>query len=140
MFTQSTPFLSLGSDLQSQSLSSQPPPTPVGEEKKSLGLVNAGGQRSSVWESLRFALCTPVAVLSSVSLKLPPSHPLSPPVTGLPSVWKLFLLHSSLTGAGPIPILLSLFFLFSFALPRYVGSFLSFGKPEVFCQRSVGVL
>ena len=31
------------------------------------------------------------------------------------------------TGAGPVPILLSLFFLFSFALPRYVGSFLPFG-------------
>ena len=46
------------------------------------------------------------------------------------------------TGAGPVPILLSLFFLFSFALPRYVGSFLPFGKSEVFCQRqwcSVGV-
>ena len=32
------------------------------------------------------------------------------------------------------------FFLFSFALPRYVGSFLPFGKSEVFYQRSVGVL
>ena len=32
------------------------------------------------------------------------------------------------------------FFLFSFALPRYVGSFLPFGKSEVFCQHSVGVL
>ena len=29
---------------------------------------------------------------------------------------------------------------FSFALPRYVGSFLPFGKSEVFSQRSVGVL
>ena len=44
------------------------------------------------------------------------------------------------TGAGPIPILLSLLFLFSFALPRYVGSFFPFGKSEVFCQRSVGGL
>ena len=42
-------------------------------------------------------------------------------------------------GAGPVPILLS-FFLFSFALPRYVGSFLPFGKSEVFCQCSVHVL
>ena len=39
-------------------------------------------------------------------------------------------------GAGPIHILLSLFFLFSFALL----SFLPFGKSEVFCQHSVGVL
>ena len=38
------------------------------------------------------------------------------------------------------PYSFSLFFLFSFALPRYVGSFLPFGKSEVFCQRSVGVL
>ena len=29
---------------------------------------------------------------------------------------------------SPVPNLLSLFFLFSFALPRYVGSFLPFGK------------
>ena len=43
-------------------------------------------------------------------------------------------------GSGPILILLSLFFLFSFALPRYVGSFLPFGKSEVFFQHSVGVL
>ena len=73
-----------------------------------------------------------------MALKLPPTHPLFPPVKGLPSVWKLFLLHSSLPEVqGP-----SLFFVsvFSFALPRYVGSFLLFGESEVFCQRSVGVL
>ena len=38
------------------------------------------------------------------------------------------------------PYSLSLFFLFSFALPRYMGSFLPFGRSEVFCQRSVGVM
>ena len=43
-------------------------------------------------------------------------------------------------GAGPVPIPLSPFFLFSFALPRYVGSFLPFEMSEVFCQPSVGVL
>ena len=32
------------------------------------------------------------------------------------------------------------FFLFSFALPSYVQSFLPFGRSEVFCQRSLGVL
>ena len=31
-------------------------------------------------------------------------------------------------------------FLFCFALPRYMGSFLPFGRSEVFCQCSVGVL
>ena len=83
----------------------------------------------------------PVAALSSMAPKLSPRHSLSLPVKGLPSVWKLFLLHSSPPrGAGPIPILLFLFFLFSFALPRYMGIFLPFRKSEVSCQHSVGVL
>ena len=43
-------------------------------------------------------------------------------------------------GVGPIPLLLSLFSLFSFALPMYVGIFLLFGKSQVFCRHSVGVL
>ena len=38
---------------------------------KPLGLVSAGWHRSSVRESLHFALCTPVAVLSSTAPKLP---------------------------------------------------------------------
>ena len=42
--------------------------------------MSAGRHRFSVRESLCFALCTPVAALSFVVLKLPPSHPLSPPV------------------------------------------------------------
>ena len=43
------------------------------------------------------ALFTPVAAFSSVTPKVPPcTHPLSLPVKGLPSVWKPFLLHSSL--------------------------------------------
>ena len=29
---------------------------------------------------------------------------------------------------------------YSFALPKYVGIFLPFGRPDVFCQSSVGVL
>ena len=37
MFTQPTPVLSLGSDLRSQSLSSQPPSAPVGEQTSLLG-------------------------------------------------------------------------------------------------------
>ena len=40
---------------------------------KPLGLVSAGRHGSSVPESLCFALCTPVAALSSVAPKLPPS-------------------------------------------------------------------
>ena len=58
-------------------------------------------------ESLRFALRTPVAALSSVAPKIPPlRHPQSLPAKALPSVWKLFLLHSSL----PLVQVLSLFF------------------------------
>ena len=51
------------------------PARPGGGADKPLGLVSAGRRRSSVRESLRFALRTPVAVLSSVALKLPPSTP-----------------------------------------------------------------
>ena len=70
-----------------------------------------------------------------------PRHPPSLLVKGLLSVWKLFLLHSSLP-VGQVP---SLFFClcFFFLLLPYSGtwgSFLSFGKAEVFCHRSVGVL
>ena len=70
----------------------------------------------------------------------PPTHSLSPPAKGLPSAWKLFLLHSSLPEVQVPSLFFCLFFPFSFALPRYVGSFLPFGKSEVFCQHSVGVL
>ena len=47
------------------------PARPCGGADKPLGLVSAAQHRSSVWESLRFALCTPVAALSSMALKLP---------------------------------------------------------------------
>ena len=51
-----------------------PAPThPGGGADKPLGLVSAARQGSSVWESLCFALRTPVAVLSSAAPKLPPS-------------------------------------------------------------------
>ena len=51
-----------------------PAPTrPGGRADKPLGLVSAARRRPSVWESLRFALRIPVAALSSVAPKLPPS-------------------------------------------------------------------
>ena len=65
-------------------------------------------------ESLRFALCTPVAALSSVAPKLPPT--LSRPVKGLPSVWKPFLLHSSLSEVQ-VPSLFFCLCCFFFLLP-----------------------
>ena len=49
------------------------PACPGGGADKPLGLVSAARHRSSVRESLHFALRTPVAALSSVALKLPPS-------------------------------------------------------------------
>ena len=94
-----------------------PAPTrPGGGAEKPLRLVSAVWHRSCVRESLCFALCTPIATLSSMAPKLPHHHPPSPPVKGFPSAWKLFLLHSSL----PEVQVLSLFFclcFFFFLLP-----------------------
>ena len=71
----------------------------------------------------------------------PLRHPQSPPAKGLPSVWKPFLLHSSLPLVQVPSLFFCLcFFFFLFALPRYMGSFLPFERSEVLCQRSVGVL
>ena len=58
----------------------------------------------------------------------PLCHPQSPPAKGLPSVWKPSLLHSSLPEVQVSSLFFCLFFFFSFALPRYVGIFLPFGK------------
>ena len=65
---------------------------------------------------------TPVAVLSSVAPKLPTHSPpsLSLPVKGLPSVWKLFLLHSSLPELQ-VPSLFFCLCFFFFLLP-YPGT------------------
>ena len=67
-----TPVLSLRSN-QSPSLSSQPRPPRRVSRQASLALVSAARRGSSVRESLRFALRTPVAALSSMAPKLPPS-------------------------------------------------------------------
>ena len=48
---------------------------PTGGADKPLRLVSSGQHQSSVWDSLCFALCTPVAVLSSMAPKLPPHPP-----------------------------------------------------------------
>ena len=62
----------------------------------------------------------PVAELSSVTPKLPPTHTPSPPVKGFPSVWKLFLLHSSLPEVQVLSLYFCLCFFF-FLLP-YPGT------------------
>ena len=114
------------------------PARPGGGADKPLGLVSAGWCQASVRESLRFALRTPVAALSSVAPKLPPPPPAVSAREGASGVWTPFLLHSSLPEVQVLPY--SFVFVFSFALPRYMGSLLPFGRSEVFCQRSVGVL
>ena len=133
VFTQPSPVLSLGSELQSWSLSSQPPPAPAGEQTSHSG-----------WGVLVCTdpLCGNISALPSAPLLLrsplwlqsfPPSHPLSPPVKGLPSVWKHFLLHSSLPEVQVHPY--SFVSVFSFALVRYMGTVLPYEKSEVFYQR-----
>ncbi len=67
-------------------------------------------------------------------------HPQSPPAKGLPSVWTLFLLHSSLPQVQDPSLSFCLCLFFSFALTRYMGGFLPFGRSEVFCQHSVDIL
>ena len=44
-------------------------------------------------------------------------HPLSPPVRGIPNVWKIFLLHSSFPEVRDLSLFLCLFFSFYFLLP-----------------------
>ena len=70
--------------------------------------------------------------------KASPHHqPKSLLVKRLLTMWKLFLFHSSLPVVQVPSLFFCLFFLFSFALPRYVGSFLPFGKPDVFWSSGV---
>ena len=73
-----------------------------------------------------FTYCRLVTVLFFEALKLPLQVDL--PTSERTSQAVVTVPPSQLPprGAGPVPILLSLFFLFSFALPRYVGEFLAF--------------
>ena len=113
---QPTPVLSLGSDLRSHSLSSQPPPALAGEQTSLSQTVLVSTD----------PLCGNLSALPSSPLLLcslpwhrsfPPAHPPSPPVKWLPSVRKLFLLHSSL----PEVQIQFLFFCLFFLLP-YPGT------------------
>ena len=120
-----------------------PSPTCLGGwADKPLRLVSAGQHQSSVQESLHFALCTTVAALSFVAPMLPPPQAPSPPVKGLPSVWKHFLLHSSLPEVQ-VP---SLFFClcFFFCPTQVCGEFLAFWEVwdllPAFSKCSVGVV
>ena len=71
----------------------------------------------------------------------PLRHLQSLPSKGLPSVWTPFLLHSSLPLVQVPSLFFCLcFFFFLLPYPGTWGSFLPFGRSEVFCQHSVGVL
>ena len=93
----------------------QPPaPAPAGGgADKPLRLVSAARRRASVRESLRFALCTLVAALSSVAPKLPPSatHSLRPR-RGFLVCGNLSSFTAPSHGCRSRPYSLSLFFLF----------------------------
>ncbi|XP_054940023.1 protein cornichon homolog 3 isoform X3 [Physeter macrocephalus] len=60
-------------DLTSEAQASAPGPRPLWQVSRQAS--RAGRHRSSVWDSLCFALCTPVAALSSAALKLRPHPP-----------------------------------------------------------------
>ena len=110
--------------------------------------VAVEGMQTSVsrWEVLVSKhLCGEFCFVFLVSAAVfPPEVPkLSPslPMRRFPSVWKLFLLHSSLPKVQfLVPIPLSPFFLISFALLNSVEISLPFWKSELFCQCSEGVL
>ena len=121
MFKQPTPVLSLGSDLQSPSLSSQPQLT--------WRVSRQASQAGECWSAP--ILCAGISPLC-------PLHPCccsllcgseayhtptpSPPVKGLPSVWKLFLLHSSLSEVqDPSISFVSVFFFFLLPYPGTWG-------------------
>ena len=129
MFTPPTPVLSLRSD-RSPSLSSQPhPPRWVSRQASRAG---------ECWSALILCagispLCPPHpcgCTLLRGSEASPTTHPQSPPVKGLPSVWKLFLLHGSLPEVQ-VP---SLFFClcFFFCPTQVRGEFLAFWEVSGF--------
>ena len=139
MFTQPTPVLSLESN-RSPSLSSQPPPAPAGEARASAPsprppqrVSRQASRAGERWAGERCSapiFCAGISPLCPLhpfgcalfrgSKASPLCHPQSPPAKGLPSVWKPFLLHSSL----PLVQVPSLFFClcYFFFLLSYLGT------------------
>ena len=120
------------------------PARPGGGADKPLGLVSAARRRSSVWESLRFALRTPVAALSSAAPKLPLRHPQSPPAKGLLVCGHLssFTAPSHWCRARPYSFVSVVSFFF--CPPQVRGEFLAFwevrGLLPAFSGCSVGAV
>ena len=120
------------------------PARPGGWADKPLSLVSAGRYRSSVRESLCFALRTPVAALSSVAPKLPPSSTCSL------RQWRAFLVCGSVSSfTAPShwcrsrPYSFVSVFSFFFCSTQVRGEFLGFwevwGLLPAFSRCSVGV-
>ena len=108
--------------------------------------MSAGWHRSSVRESLCFALRTPVAAVSSVAPKLPPSLP-----TPRLHQWRGFLVCGDLSSftatsqkCRSCPYSLVSVFYFFFCLTWVCGEFLAFwgvwGLLPAFSRCSVGVV
>ena len=141
---QPPPVLSLGSDLWSLSLSSQPPPDSEVEQTSLSGWWVLVGTDP---------LCGNLSALPSAPLLLhsppwlrsfPPAHPPFPLVKELPSVWKPFLLHSSLPEVQVCPYSFVSVFSFFFCPAQVRGKFLAFwevwGLLQAFSRCSIGVL
>ena len=137
VFTPPTPVLSLGSTDTGASAPIPRPPRRVSRQASRAGeccsapILCAGVS----------PLCPPhpcCCALLRGSEAFPLRHPQSPPVKGLLVCGNLssFTAPSHWCRSRPY----SFVSVFSFALPRYVGSFLPFGRSEAFCQRSAGVL
>ena len=141
VFTQPMPVLCLGSDLQSPSLSSQPPPTPAGEQTSLSGwwvLVSTNplcGNLSNL-PSEPLLLCSPPWLQS-----FPPPPPVSTSEGASYCVETFPPLQLPPRGAGPVPILLCLFF---FCPTLVHGEFFAFwevwGLLPAFSRCSVGVV
>ena len=140
MFTPPAPVLSLRSD-RSPSLSSQPRPPRRLSRRASRAGECCSAPSLCVGTS---PLCPPHpcgCALLRGSEASPLCHPQSLPVKGLPSAWKPFLLHGSLPLVqGPSLVFCLCYFFFLLPYPSTWGSFLPFGRSDIFCQRPMGVL
>ena len=143
MFTPPTPVLSLRSN-RSPSLSSQPPPTPVGEQTSLLGWWVLVGTdplcgNLSVLPSAPLWLCSPAWLRS-----FPPPRPAVSAREGASSVWKPFLLHSSLLLVQVPSLYFVSVFSFFFYPTQVRGEFLAFWEVwrllPAFSRCSVGVV
>ena len=121
------------------------PARPGGWADKPLGLVSTGRHRSSVRESLHFGLRSPVAALSSVAPKLPPSatHSLHPQ-RGFLVCGNLSSLTAPSQWCRSCPYSFVFVFSFFFCPTQVRGEFLAFwevwGLLPAFSRYSIGAV